>query len=103
MANVVQQYGYSRIEGFLLTDVHPLDLQGMDGLVHQVHGPYRMLVTGMQGTRINRVCHAQLPDPSQSLKPGMLDEIKQQGISHCDKAVDRIVKDFSAVEGGMPH
>jgi hypothetical protein len=57
----------------------------------------------MEGTGVNHVCHTQLLDPSKALKPGMFDQVEQERIGYCNESVNRIVEDFSTVEGGMPH
>ncbi len=101
--DVVQKDGRSSIGAFLLIHLHPLDPQGMNSLVHEVHGPDGMMKTGMQGTRIDHFGKSQLADAPQTLKPGVLDQVKQEFVANGDEAVNRVVEYFSAIKRGMPH
>jgi len=57
-----------------------------------------MMKAGMQCPRVNHISHAQLPYPAKALKPGMLDEVEKQGITHRNESVDRVIEYFSALE-----
>ena len=75
----------------------------MNSLVHRVHRTDGMMKTRMQGTRINHVGHAELLDPSQALKPWVFYQVEQKLMADRYEAINGIVKDFSAIERGMPH
>jgi hypothetical protein len=69
-----------------------------------VHGPDGMLEPGVVGTRIDKVGQSELPDPSQTLEPGMLDQVKNDIEWDLDKSVNGIIDDFQLVGGGkFPH
>jgi hypothetical protein len=57
----------------------------------------------MKGSRVNHIGHAQLFDPAQALKPRMFDQVEKERIGYSYESVNRVVEDFSAVKGGMPH
>ena len=75
----------------------------MYGLVHQVQCTHGMMKSCMQGTGVNHICHTQLFDPAKALKPGVLYEVEQERVCYGDEAINGIIEDFSAFEGGMPH
>jgi hypothetical protein len=103
MANIMQQNSDRGISRLLFADGNILQTQTVDGVVHQVHSPDRMMKTGVQGPGVNHIGHAQLLNPPQTLKPGVIYQVEDQVIAHRNKTINRIVKYFSAAEGGMPH
>jgi hypothetical protein len=102
--DIMQQDSYDHGPGFLLGDVVPFGADDLNGQAHQVHGPYGMLKTGMVGPGIHKESEAQLPDPAQSLKEGVFDQVKNHIIRDFYEAIDRIIDDFQFVCGDMfPH
>src|ERR1035437_655308 len=72
--------------------------QNFDGLGHEMHGSDCMLKPGMNGRRIDVMCQPQLEDPSQPLKPGMLNDVKNKWVGDGDQPVNRVVYNFPFVK-----
>jgi hypothetical protein len=69
-----------------------------------VHGPDGMLKPGVVGARIYEMGQTELPYSAQTLKPGMLDQVKNNIKRDFDKSVNGIIDDFQLVGGGkFPH
>ncbi len=66
--------------------------------LHQVHRAQCMVEPGMQSSRIDQVCHAQLLDIPKSLEIWMGDQIKYNGRRNTDKAIYRIIYYFLFVQ-----
>jgi len=98
VADVMKQYGYLRCLILFFSYVNSFACQTVKGTCHQVHGTYRMMETGVQGTGINKVCKAELPYPSQSLENGVFNDVKDQITLDVDKSVDRVIKNFLFIQ-----
>jgi len=72
-----------------------LQFQHFDGLVHQVHAAQGMLKSGVNRRRIDIMSQPQLFDPSQSLKPGMFNDLKYKVVAYGYKTINRVIDDLS--------
>ena len=57
-----------------------------------------VLETSMYCTRINIIRKSKLLDPSKPLKPGMLNQLENQGTLNTYKAVNRVVKYLESIQ-----
>jgi hypothetical protein len=57
-----------------------------------------MLKSAVIGTGINKICKAQLLDVPEALKPGMLNNIKNNVARYTDKSIYRIVYDLALID-----
>ena len=64
VSDIVQQYGCQSGFLFLCGDVNTFFCQCLQGVLHQMHGTYGMLETGVGGTRIHQVRQSQLVNVS---------------------------------------
>ena len=62
-----------------------------------------MMKTAVHSPGIYHICHTQLLNSPQPLKPGMLDQVKKKRIGNGNEPIYRVVEDFSAFKRGMPH
>jgi hypothetical protein len=62
VANIVQQYGYSKAFFFFGVMMVAFIAKCFNGQTHQVHGTQCMMETGMQRAGVHQVCHPQLLD-----------------------------------------
>jgi hypothetical protein len=62
-----------------------------------VQGSKAMLKPAVIGSGVNEACQSKLLYISQTLKPGMLNNIKYQIARQADKSVNRIIYNFPFV------
>ena len=56
-----------------------------------------MVEAGVIGARINQIAQSKLPNSTQALKVGVLNEIKNAFCRDRNETVDRIVEEFELV------
>ena len=77
---------------------NPFALQYFKRLVHKIHGAQRVVKTGMDGTRVDKLCKTQLPDMAHALEKRMLHQIKDGIAFDWDKPVNGIINDLILVQ-----
>ena len=55
VANIVQQYSRQRSFALFIRNLIIFAVQRLQGIIHEVHGPYGVVKTRMQGARINKI------------------------------------------------
>ena len=97
MTDIVQQDGDHSARLFLLGDLHTLEPQRGNGLVHQVHRTERVTETAVHRTGVNEVRQPQLTDAVQTLHVGVLQHVKYQVIRDRKEPKDGVVYDLTFV------
>jgi hypothetical protein len=68
-----------------------------------VHRSQGMLETGVVGPGIDKVRHAELTNPSKSLKKRVLYKMKNDLVPDLDEAVYRVIDDLVFIDGSWFH
>ena len=92
MSDIVQEYGAKQSPFFRFGYVHLLLPQERNGLLHQVHGTQCMVKPRVMGPGIHQVAQPHLGYPTQPLKIGMSDQLKNEIIGNPDKSVNWIIE-----------
>lgn len=63
-----------------------------------MHSTQSMMESSMVGTRVYQFCQAHLLDSSESLKIGVIDDVKYQLTPYGDEPINRVVDNLSFVQ-----
>ena len=63
-----------------------------------MHGTYSMMEPCVMRSGVNQLCQPKLFDPPESLKNGMLNDVKNQITFYSDETIDRIIKYFLFIQ-----
>ena len=100
VANVVQKSRYLRCFIFFVINCHSFLTQAIQYPSHQMHGAQGMVESGVYGSGVNQVCKPKLLNAPESLKVGMLNQIKQELIGDRHKPINGIVNNFLFIQAG---
>ncbi|MCY1372073.1 hypothetical protein D9M69_592540 [compost metagenome] len=96
--HIMQQDSQQGSFFFCGRDHYPFVFQGVESLIHQVHGAQSMLKPAVDSARIDQFGQAQLPDPAQALKIRMLNHPKDKISGNGNEPVYRIIKYFPLID-----
>ena len=94
VAAVVEQDGQRCGFKFLIRDLIALAPQQLYAATHEVHGAETVGESGVVGTGIHEVGHADLLDASKALEIRMFDDVEMQLVRDADEAIDGVVEDL---------
>jgi len=100
MPNIMEQNGGQCCITFLIRDRVIFPGDHLQRCIHQVCCTERVLKPGMVSGRINVEGESELPDPSQSLKPRMINEIIDHWGLKIDKPVEGVINDLPFISFG---
>jgi len=97
VAYVVEERGGEGSRLFLRGDWGPFLRKAREGVLHQSHGPERVIETGVLGTGKDKVPHAELTNAAKPLDLRGLDEVHDQILGDGNEPVDRVREEFEAL------
>ena len=96
VAHVVQEDGQAGPTEFVFGDDDAFFPQGIEGLLHQEHGPEGVVEPVVDRPRVDQVAQAQLADAAQALHPRVIEDVGEVGVTDLDEAVDGVVEQLGA-------